>query len=122
MDEKVKQALARDRVIDITTIGRKTGRPHRVEIAFYNLDGRLYLTGLPGRRDWYANLLAHSRFTLHLKQSVRADLPGKATPIVERAKRRELLSGVLKRWGRSGDLEAWVRHSPLVEVTLQDGR
>ena len=75
MDESIKQALERDRTIDITTTGRKTGQPRRTEIWFHNVEGRLYITGTPGRRDWYANLLAHPEFTFHLKQSVAPTCP-----------------------------------------------
>ncbi len=88
MDEAVKQALERDRTIDITTRGKKTGQPRRKEIWFHNLDGRLYITGTPGQRDWYANMVAMPEFTLHLKQSVRVDLPARATPILDQASRR----------------------------------
>ncbi len=35
MDKKAKQALAQDQVIDITTIGRKSGQPRRIEIWFH---------------------------------------------------------------------------------------
>jgi deazaflavin-dependent oxidoreductase (nitroreductase family) len=122
MDEKVQQALARDRVIDITTTGRKTGRPRRVEIWFHNLDGHLYITGLPGRRDWYANLRANPAFTFHLKESLRADLPARARPIEDEAERRQVMAGILRKLGRSTnhDLDAWVEGSPLVEVDLLD--
>lgn len=119
MNESIKQALAQDHLIDITTAGRRTGRPRRIEIWFHNLDGRLYITGLPGRRSWYANLLADPHFTFHLKQSVRADLPAVATPIVDEAQRRPILTRILHNIGRSGNLEAWVAGSPLVEVTLK---
>lgn len=40
--------LARDRTVDTTTMGRKSGKPRRIEIWIHNLDGRLYLTGSPG--------------------------------------------------------------------------
>jgi deazaflavin-dependent oxidoreductase (nitroreductase family) len=119
MDEKVKQALARDRTIDITTIGRKTGLPHRLEIWFHNLDGRLYITGLPGHRDWYANLQANPEFTFQLKKSVQADLPARARPIVDKLERRAVLAKILKTLDRDGDLEEWVARSPLVEVELE---
>jgi len=36
MDEQVQQALEQDGVIDITTRGRKTGHPRRIEIRFHN--------------------------------------------------------------------------------------
>ena len=80
MEDRVRRALQRDRTIDITTIGRKSGRPHRIETWFHHVNGEFYLTGSPGRRDWYANLLAHPTLTFHLKQRVVADLPARATP------------------------------------------
>jgi deazaflavin-dependent oxidoreductase (nitroreductase family) len=119
MNEQVQQALRQDRVIDITTSGRKTGLPRRKEIWFHNVDDRLYITGTPGRpRDWLANLQAQPEFTFHLKESVQADLPARAVPIVDRAARREVLAAILGKLGRSDDLESWVASSPLVEVVL----
>jgi deazaflavin-dependent oxidoreductase (nitroreductase family) len=119
MDEQVKRALERDRTIDITTKGRKTGLPRRIEIWFHNLDGRLYITGLPGQRDWYANMLANPEFTFHLKGSVKADLPARARPITDKAERREVLSGIINGLGGGRDLEAWVEGSPLVEIEIE---
>ena len=118
MDEAVRQALERDRTIDITTMGRKTGRPRGIEIWFHNLDGRLYITGTPGRRDWYANLLANPEFTFHLKGSVRVGLPARATPILDKARRRDILARIHQKLGWHRDLDAWVEGSPLVEVGL----
>jgi deazaflavin-dependent oxidoreductase (nitroreductase family) len=119
MDEEVKEALERDRTIDITTTGRKTGQPRRKEIWFHNLEGRLFITGTPGRRDWYANMLANPDFTFHLKQSVQADLPARARPVLDQANRRDIIARINQRLGRSRDLDAWAAGSPLVEVELQ---
>jgi len=119
MDEQVQHALEHDYLIDITTGGRKTGEPRRIEIRFHNIEGHLYITGRPPRpRDWYANLLAHPDFTFHLKQSVRADLPARATPILDQARRREILAAIHQKLGRYQDIEAWVESSPLVAVEL----
>jgi F420H(2)-dependent quinone reductase len=118
MDARIRGALETERTIDITTTGRTTGRPHRIEIWFHNLAGRLYLTGTPGTRGWYANLLAHPGFTFHLKGAVRADLPARATAVVEPAERRAVLSRLLERLGRAAEVEAWIRDSPLVEVEI----
>ncbi len=120
MDAHIRQALARDRTIDITTIGRASGRPRRIEMAFHNLDGDIYITGTPGRRDWYANLLAHPEFTFHLKQSAAADLAARATPIPDPGTRRAILARILDKIGRSGDLDAWLAGSPLVKVAFTD--
>ena len=124
MSDETSAALARDRVIDITTIGRKTGEPRRIEIWFHRLDGRYYITGTPGRpRDWYANLVAHPGFTFHLKESATADLPATARPITDPAERRQVLTGLLAPLADftsqpGNEPEAWVESSPLVEVTL----
>lgn len=118
MDAEVRQALARDRTIDITTIGRASGQPRRIEMAFHNLDGEIYITGTPGPRDWYANLLAHPQFTFHVKQSAAADLAARATPITDPDTRRVILTRILRDLGRSGDLDAWMAGSPLVKVAF----
>ncbi len=120
MEERIRRALERDRVIDITTIGRTSGRPRRLEMWFHNLDGQVYITGTPGTRDWYANMLANPRFTFHLKQSDVGDLPARATPIIESAERRVILEQILRRLGHPEDLDAWVAGSPLVAVTFVD--
>src|SRR5439155_17017385 len=83
MDEQVRAALEQGRLIDITTIGRQSGGPRRIEIVYSRVDGDVYITGTPGRRSWYANLLANPAFTFHLKESVIADLPAHATPITD---------------------------------------
>ncbi len=119
MDERIKQALERDLTIDITTTGRKTGQPRRLEIWFYNVDGRLFLAGPPGRRDWYANLLANPRFTFHLKESTHADIPATAKPVREESERRAILSRIMEKVEVDlRQLDSWVRASPLLEVQL----
>jgi deazaflavin-dependent oxidoreductase (nitroreductase family) len=118
MDEQIQQALEQDRTIDITTIGSKTGLPRRIEIWFHNLEGRLYITGTPGRRDWYANLVANPKFTFHLKESMQVDFPAQATPITDEAQRRAILARITQNVGQRQNLESWVRDSPLVEVKL----
>jgi hypothetical protein len=116
MDERVRRALASDRTIDITRTGRSSGLPRRIETWFYRVGDRIYLTGSPGRRGWYANLLANPDFTFHLKQSVAADLPARATPITDPAQRRAIFDRILSDLGGTQDLEAWLAGSPLVAV------
>ena len=123
MDERITRALAEGLTCDITTIGRASGRPRRIEIWYFLIDQRVYITGTPGTRDWYANLLAEPRFTFHVKEGVRADLPARAIPLVDPNERRSIMSTVMRRnaWFRSQsyDLEAWVAASPLVAVEFE---
>jgi deazaflavin-dependent oxidoreductase (nitroreductase family) len=125
MSDQTSAALARDRVIDITTTGRRSGEPRRIEIWFHRVGGRYYITGTPGHpRDWYANLVAHPEFTFHLKESATADLPATSRPVTEPAERETVLTGLLA--GLGGEFtskpgqepEVWVASSPLVEVTF----
>ena len=62
-----------ERIIDITTLGRRTGRPRRIEIFFYRAAGTTYLCSGAGgaATDWHANLLANPNFTFHLKNGIR---------------------------------------------------
>jgi deazaflavin-dependent oxidoreductase (nitroreductase family) len=117
LDERVRRALSRGHTIDITTIGRQSGLPRRIELVFHNIEGRIVISGLPGRRSWYANLVANPHLTFHLKGPIKADLPATARPITEPDERREVMGAVARNWGRN-DLEVMMRHSPLVEVTF----
>ena len=119
MTERIKQAIAHDKVIDITTTGRTSGELRRIEMWYHHIDGHTYITGLPGKRDWYANMVAHPAFTFHLKESEQADLAATARPITEPAEREIVLAKILKKLGRAdSELADWVERSPLVAVTF----
>jgi deazaflavin-dependent oxidoreductase (nitroreductase family) len=118
MDPNIDKALKTDNLIDITTWGKKSNNPSKIEIAFHNFDGNLYISGLPGKRDWYANLVAHPNFTFHLKQSAQADIPATATPITDEPTRKQILTKVVAKWNRQAELDAFIKSSPLVRVQL----
>ena len=60
MDKTVKNALDGGGVVDITTVGARSGRSHRIEIVFHHFGGSYYITGKPGiKRDWPANMNAN---------------------------------------------------------------
>jgi deazaflavin-dependent oxidoreductase (nitroreductase family) len=86
-----------ERIVDITTTGRSTGLPRRIEIFFYRAGGNTYLCSGAGggATSWYANLLADPAFTLHLKHSVRADVAARATPVTDPAERRAVLTAIV---------------------------
>ena len=120
LDQSVRDALSIDMVVDITTIGRKTGDPRRIEIWCHLMDGQLYLAASPGPRSWYANLYANPEVTLHLKDDVKADIPVRARPITAEAERRDVFTRLSEqsafRQGQGLDVETWVRGSKLVEL------
>lgn len=119
-DPDVDRALSADMTVDITTTGRTSGRSCRIEIWFLNVDGRIFITGTPGPRDWYANLQADEAFTFHLKESVRADLPARAHVVNDRATRRLVFEHPSAVWYRSQtSLEDLIAAAPMVEITFE---
>lgn len=121
VDSAVRTALNRGGIADITTIGRVSGRPHRIEIYFHQFDGELYLTGRPGwKRDWMANIEASPEFTLHLKRGVSADIPVRGAPEPDPDIRRTILFRALtESWGSDPErvresLDRWVESAPFI--------
>ena len=120
MDPAITAALDRGGLIDMTTTGRTSGEPRRIEIVFHNVDGRIIISGMPRRdrtRAWIHNLEADPNLVIHLKQGVIADLRGTARVVTDEAERRDLLVHVARNWNRT-DLDAMITWSPLIEVTL----
>ncbi len=116
MNPNIRNALENDRLVDITTTGRKTGKPRRKEVRLRQLDGQIYLSNNPGTRDWAANLLANPQFTYHLKQSAHIDLPARATPIRDPHEKRLILSRILEKENALDQLDARVAGSWLFRV------
>lgn len=121
MDEDIRRALSHGQTVDITTTGRRSGLPRRIEIVFHNFDGRIYISGLPSRRKraWIANLEADPRLTLHLKgRRVTADLPATARVISDETERQAIMPRIAAVWRRQ-DLDAMINFSPLIEVKVE---
>ncbi|HUY74205.1 MAG TPA: nitroreductase family deazaflavin-dependent oxidoreductase [Candidatus Dormibacteraeota bacterium] len=119
--DRIRIALSHRKVIDITTTGRQSGEPRRIEIVFHNVDGRIYVSGMPRPepRAWLRNLEANPSFTFHLKGETQADLHATARVIDGESERRAVLPAIARAWKRD-DLEDMVRYSPLIEVTLTE--
>lgn len=118
-DPAIRRALSRGHLIDLTTHGRSTGLPRRIELVFHAIDGRVILSGLPrpNTRAWLLNIRANPRVVLHLKSIATADLPATAREITEPAERRRLLERVARNWNRT-DVDRMMQQSPLVELLI----
>jgi deazaflavin-dependent oxidoreductase (nitroreductase family) len=123
MDISIAASLSHSQLVDITTTGRRSGAARRIEIVLHRLDDGLYISGMPRpqKRAWIANLEADPRMTLHLKESVQADLPATARVVTDEAERRRIMPKIARAWNRS-DVDVMVRQSPLIEVTVDDAK
>ncbi len=124
--ELVRDELADDPTVDITTTGRRSGEPRRIEIWMFDVEGRFFVTGIPGPRAWLANLIAEPSLTVHLKRKAHVVLPARATVVTDDGARRWVLerrSPILQRfapdWAPGQDLDDLVAHAPMVEVTFE---
>jgi len=126
--EIAPDASSRERTIDITTYGASTGKARRIEIWFHRVDGRWFLSGSPGRRDWYANLLGDPRLVVHLKHGIAADLPAKGVPITDPDEKRRLVTLILRGLEAMGgwttasaeNIDDWTQGSPLAEILFEE--
>jgi deazaflavin-dependent oxidoreductase (nitroreductase family) len=124
-------ATLEERTIDITTMGRRSRQPRRIEIVFYRFEDSVYLSGIPAPRprSWLLNLSAEPRFVFHLKHAIVADLPATATIITDAGERRRIFSQFVDEFNRRQGpdspwphavLDDWVEGSPLALVTFDD--
>jgi deazaflavin-dependent oxidoreductase (nitroreductase family) len=125
MDNESRRALQRRNIIDLTTTGRRTGMPRRIEIVYHPIDGRIYISGLPRaqKRAWLANLEANPRFTWHFKGNLGtpvADLEATARVITDPAERRAVCARIIETAWHQQDIDAMTRWSPLIEVTFDE--
>ena len=106
--------LASHRTIDLTTFGRRTGLPRRIEIWWFRVDGRFIITGTPGRRDWLANVNARPEVVIHVDG---LDLPATVRIVGDREFRRRVFTHPGVTWYRTqAELDDLVNTAPMVEV------
>jgi deazaflavin-dependent oxidoreductase (nitroreductase family) len=110
-------ALASVRTIDLTTFGRRSGLPRRIEIWWFHVDGRFVITGTPGPRDWFANVMANPKVVVHVDGH---DLAGRASVIGDQEFRQRVFSQPETRWYSSqAELDRLVAEAPMIEIDLE---
>ena len=105
----------------LTTTGRKSGRPHEIEIWFALQEGRLYmLAGGRDRSDWVRNLMKEPRVSVRVEDETRDGRAAVVSPDTpEEALARRLLDA--KYHGRDGEkpLTEWARTALPVVVDFE---
>ena len=108
--------LADTLTIELTTTGRRSGRPSRVEIWWFHIEGRFVVTGTPRPRDWMANVSAHPEVVIHANG---VDYPATGRVVGDEAFRRRVFMDPTTSWYRArADLDDLVATSPMHEIEL----
>lgn len=104
----------------VTTIGRRTGNPHEIEIWFGVSDGTLYLiSGTGPKADWYLNLIAEPEVIVRIDDQIRN---GTARVVIDADERHRVgdLMGAKYVWGGDPDIgltyQAWCYEVPAVAI------
>jgi deazaflavin-dependent oxidoreductase (nitroreductase family) len=104
------------RTIDLTTYGRRSGQPRRIEIWWFRVNGRFIITGTPGRRDWLANVRANPSVIVHVDGR---DIETTVSVIDDQDQRREVFSEPNTRWySTQAELDRLLDEAPMIEVHL----
>jgi deazaflavin-dependent oxidoreductase (nitroreductase family) len=108
--------LAATRTIEMTTIGRRSGERRTIEIWWFHVEGRFIVTGTPGRRDWYANVLSNPK--VHISTSI-GTFSATAVTIEDAEFRQVVFADSSVNWYSSqAELHRLVETAPMVEIRL----
>jgi deazaflavin-dependent oxidoreductase (nitroreductase family) len=95
-ERSILDTAAREKEVELTTFGRKSGKPSRRIVWITALDGRVYIrSGLGLTRDWPKNLLANGRGVLHMAGE---DVPVKARHVTDPAEARSMHAPVKHKY------------------------
>jgi deazaflavin-dependent oxidoreductase (nitroreductase family) len=103
----------------LTTTGRKSGKPHRIEIWFAIEDGRMFLlSGGGDRADWLRNIRKNGDVRIQVSSQSTEARARVARAGAEDQRARELLDGKYMGWKQGKRLSSWARGSTPVVIEL----
>lgn len=106
----------------LTTTGRRTGRPHTIEIWYAVHAGRIYLmAGNRERADWVRNLVREPRVLLRVGNSTCEALARLVEEPEEDALARRLLAAKYQGWREGAPLSEWARTALPVAIEFPPG-
>lgn len=116
LDEQTRRRLASIRTIDLTTIGRRSGRPSRIEIWWFYFEDRFIVSGTPGPRHWMANIADDPTVIIHAGGD---DHVGTAIVIDDRDFRHSFFTHPdpeIGWYSTQAQLEVLIDTAPMIEI------
>lgn len=103
----------------LTTVGRRTGKPHTIEIWFARENGRLYLlSGGGDSADWVRNLRKTHAVRVRVGTRTVDATAREVTAPEEDALARRLLDEKYMGWKTGKRLSSWARNALPVAIDL----
>ncbi|MDJ0952580.1 MAG: nitroreductase family deazaflavin-dependent oxidoreductase [Acidimicrobiia bacterium] len=109
-------------VCHVTTIGRVTGKPHRIEIWFAHREGTLYLlSGGRDRSDWVRNIVADGSVSVEMNGARFVGFGRVLSPDTAEDRLARRLVFAKYQPGYAGSLERWRESALPVAIDLEPG-
>lgn len=116
---KLLPQLAKEEYCYLTTRGRKTGKPHEIEIWFSVVDNTVYLlSGGGGESDWVKNLRVAPEVTVRIGKFIFTATARIVRDIKEESTVRPLMAAKYQEWTEGGELSDWARDALVVGLDI----
>jgi deazaflavin-dependent oxidoreductase (nitroreductase family) len=116
---KLLPQLAKEEYCYLTTRGRKTGKPHEIEIWFSVVDNTVYLlSGGGGESDWVKNLRVTPEVTVRIGKFIFTATARIVRDIKEESTVRPLMAAKYQEWTEGGELSDWARDALVVGLDI----
>jgi deazaflavin-dependent oxidoreductase (nitroreductase family) len=113
------ERLADEDFCYLTTLGRRTGRAHTIEIWFARENGKLYLlSGGGASADWVRNLRKTPAVRVRIGSRTVAANAREVTAPDEDALARRLLDQKYMGWKAGKRLSSWARNAVPIAIDL----
>ena len=112
-------SLAKEDYCYLTTIGRVTGRPHKIEIWFGLRNNTLYLLSGSETSDWVRNLLKNPTVTVGIAKHTFTGTARLVKEKEEDTTARYLLAEKYQEWEEGRTLSEWARTALPVAIDVE---
>lgn len=110
-----------DQFCYLTTVGRRTGRSHRIEIWFGQRGTTFYMLAGGGRRaDWVRNLIANPAVGFEVGGEAHRATARVVEDAAEEALARALLAAKYQGWREGSPMSDWAQNALPVAVDVED--
>lgn len=115
------ERFANEECCDVTTIGRRSGNPHEIEIWFGVLSDTMYLiSGNGPTADWYRNAIAHPAVMVRFGDERRHGVAHHVADPEERRTVGDLMGAKYPTWQGDASIgltrHAWCFEVPLLAI------
>lgn len=116
---QLDESLVSESFCYLTTTGRRTRRPHEIEIWFVMQEADVYLLAEPGyRADWVQNLVADERVQLRIADRFWDGVASVVAGAADDGVVRRAMAVKYQGWEEGRPLSDWARSALLVKVRL----